>query len=466
MNQTPTADPGTGLASSITTYAADVFRSICQDWRLAILGDLFAIQQGKALNTKTRTGRSLRPFLRTSNLLWGNLDLSVVDEMDFTPEEERRFALRAGDLLTCEGGDVGRTAIWAAQIHPCFYQNHIHRLRTKRHDVHPEFFMRWMEYAVRRMNLYGGSSNKTTIPNLSKSRLASFLVPQPPVAEQRAIAAVLRTVQQAKDACEHVIAATRQLKQSLLHHLFTYGPIPFDQVNKVLLQETKIGPFPEHWQLKRLGDLIERPEYGLTATTTGKPAGPRFLRITDIQDGKVTWSTVPYCECSEQEGLRKALRSDDILVARIGATTGKTILVTQPPRGVFASYLIRLRTKHGLLPGFLLAFTRTSVYWRQIDAAKGGRLKQGVNIPVLKTLLLPHPPLSEQSAIAAQLATLDAKLEAEEQRYAALDNLFESLLHHLMTGQLRVNHLVDQLGAQSREPDDHTEVDQPPEILA
>ncbi len=89
----------------------------------------------------------MRPFLRTSNVLWGRIDLSTVDYMHFEEDEEQRLALKAGDLLVCEGGEIGRTAIWNGQIEPCYYQNHLHRLRSRRSDIEPVFYMYWMEVA-------------------------------------------------------------------------------------------------------------------------------------------------------------------------------------------------------------------------------------------------------------------------------------------------------------------------------
>ncbi len=284
-----------------------------------------------------------------------------------------------------------------------------------------------------------GKHAQTTLPSLQRQDVLGLSVTLPPLHEQRAIARVLSTVQRAREATEAVIAATRELKRSLMRHLFTYGPVPVQEAERVPLKETEIGPVPEHWEVVRLGDVCEKPQYGLTASAVREPVGPRFLRITDIQDERVDWSSVPYCQRSPKDH-QYTIQAGDILVARIGATTGKSYLVRECPyEAVFASYLIRLRCKALLLPEMLSRLMQTDLYWRQIDIAKGGRLKLGVNIPVLRNLLIGLPPLEEQQRIVDCLSAVDRKLYAEENRKQALDALFRSLLHYLMTGKMRVD---------------------------
>jgi len=190
---------------------------------------------------------------------------------------------------------------------------------------------------------------------------------------------------------------------------------------------------PDGWQLRRLGELVERPQYGLTASATGEPRGPRFLRITDIQESGVAWRTVPYCECDADSGGRLRLRPGDVVIARIGATTGKAYLIRDEVDAVFASYLIRLRATDRLVPEFLAFFTNSAPYWRQIDSVKGGRLKQGINIPLLQSLEIPLPPLPEQRAIAEVLRTVQRAKEATEKVIAATRQLKASLMKHLFT---------------------------------
>ena len=190
-------------------------------WRVVRLGEVFDILQGKSLSAKQNKGIRPRPFLRTSNVYWGYLDLSKLDVMDFAEEEEQKFALRYGDLLVCEGGDVGRTAMWEGQMQGVYYQNHLHRLRAKDNNVNPAFVMYWLQTAFTLLNLYSGSSNKTTIPNLSQGRLAVFPIPLPPLSEQREIARTLQAVDAKIDAEQARRAALEELFKTLLHQLMT-----------------------------------------------------------------------------------------------------------------------------------------------------------------------------------------------------------------------------------------------------
>ena len=307
-----------------------------EEWDIVRLGDIFEIQQGKALSPKHRSGKSPCPFLRTSNVYWGRIDLSMLDEMDFTDEEVQRLRLLPGDLLVCEGGDIGRTAIWRGEIQRCCYQNHLHRLRKKSKKVEPEFYMYWMQAAILLFGLYLGQGNKTTIPNLSKSRLAGFNVPLPTLPEQRDIAHVLRTVQRAKEATERVIQAARELKKSLMRHLFTYGPVPVEEAEKVPLKETEIGLVPEHWEVVRLEEVTQKtkkidprkkPDWQFKYVDVSSISN-QFLRINNYSIYKGT---------NAPSRARKLMKAGDILFATVRPSLKRIALVPLDLEGQICS---------------------------------------------------------------------------------------------------------------------------------
>ncbi|MGB7531369.1 MAG: restriction endonuclease subunit S [Halobacteriota archaeon] len=258
-------------------------------------------------------------------------------------------------------------------------------------------------------------------------------IPLPPLSEQQKIATVLSTIQRAVEHQDKIIETTRKLKKSLMHKLFTEG------LNGEEQTETEIGLIPESWDVMRLGDVCKKPQYGLTASATQIDTGSKFLRISDIQNQKVYWNGVPCCECSEEEIKKYKLEKSDIVIARIGATTGKSYLLDEStPLSVFGSYLIRIKTKEELKPDYLYQFFNSERYWEQINKNKGGRLKGGVNSSVLVNLKIPFPPLSEQQQIAHILSTVDKKIEIEKRRKTTFKELFKTMLHKLMSGEMRL----------------------------
>jgi len=194
--------------------------------------------------------------------------------------------------------------------------------------------------------------------------------------------------------------------------------------------------YPPSWRPAMLADICERPEYGLTARASNEAVGPRFVRITDIQEGGVDWSRVPSCECDETAHDKLALRAGDLLIARIGGTTGKALLVRDCPDAVFASYLIRIRAR-GVDPAFLFYFTQSSRYWQQINARKGDKLKGGVSASVLSDISLMMPKPEEQKGIAAALFRLESRLLLERGRAATLRELKTATMAKLFREGLR-----------------------------
>jgi|TARA_Y100001968_G_scaffold333790_1_gene399513 type I restriction enzyme S subunit len=182
------------------------------------------------------------------------------------------------------------------------------------------------------------------------------------------------------------------------------------------------------WPVVKLGDVAERVDYGLTASAKEDNEGPRFLRITDMQDDAVDWSTVPSCECSEKEFKENELSVGDIVFARTGATTGKSFLIRHLPRpSVFASYLIRVRPTDEVDSKYLAYFFKSPQYWFQITAMAEGAAQPGVNSSKLKELEIPLPPLPEQKRIAAILDKADAIRRKRQQAIQLADDFLRAV---------------------------------------
>jgi type I restriction enzyme S subunit len=159
-------------------------------WDLAPVYARYEVALGKMLDAKRVTGEFSGRYLRNVDVQWDAVNIEGLPEMDFAPWERERYLLRPGDLLVCEGGEVGRTAIWRAEIEECFYQKAIHRVRPRSEDNVPRFFYYLMHMLVKRGVLVAGG-NPNTIDHLTAVQLRHYRLPFAPPEEQRLIAAVL-----------------------------------------------------------------------------------------------------------------------------------------------------------------------------------------------------------------------------------------------------------------------------------
>jgi len=408
-----------------------------EEWEVVRLGEVFDVKQGKQLSSKeSKEGKTLRPFLRTSNVLWNKIDISNISYMPFSDEEFETLKLRRGDILVCEGGDVGRTSVWEGQLEECAYQNHLHRLRPKGNNIVNYFFSYWMEYAICLRGLYVNSANRTTIPNLSAQRLKSFSIPLPPLEEQKAIAGILSTVQSAIEKTEKVINALKNLKKSMMKHLFTYGPVAEEEAEKVELKETEIGLIPKHWEVVRLGE-VAKFKIGRTPPRNVKEYwedGKYFwVSIADMRNAYIYNTNEKVSEKAYKEIFKGNIVPAGTLLMSFKLTIGRTAFLMVD--GFHNEAIVSIYPKEQVLKEFLFFYLPTIDYSEFQDRAiKGNTL----NISKIEKIPLPLPPLEEQQKIAQILQRIDQRIEKEEKYKNALQNLFKSLLHNLMTGKIRV----------------------------
>lgn len=194
-------------------------------WTWRPLDDLFEIGAGKTMSATTRNGEDKIPFLRTSNVFWDRIDLTVVDEMSLPSHEIPEKLLEPGDLLVCEGGEIGRAAIWEGQIETVTFQNHLHRLRPKRDDVLSRFYVFFLHSAFTQQSIFQGAGNKTTIPNLSRNRLAALRVPHPSLHEQKEVVATLGAIRESMALQQRRQNLLTELYDGSLFRLMTGGPV-------------------------------------------------------------------------------------------------------------------------------------------------------------------------------------------------------------------------------------------------
>ena len=200
--QDPTDEPASELLKRINPKAEITcdnghYQKLPEGWCETQLGDIFNHNTGKALNSSNTEG-TLKDYLTTSNVYWNSFDFSVIKKMLFKESELDKCQITKGDLLVCEGGDIGRAAIWDYDYDICI-QNHLHRLRPKVNGICVSFYY-YVLYYLKINNMIGGKG--IGLLGLSSNALHKLHVPFPPLNEQHRIVAKIEEIFAQLDAIE------------------------------------------------------------------------------------------------------------------------------------------------------------------------------------------------------------------------------------------------------------------------
>jgi type I restriction enzyme, S subunit len=288
----------------------------------------------------------------------------------------------------------------------------------------------------------------SSYPAVSDQVVLNTFIPIPPLPEQRAIAHVLSTVRRSIEASERVIAAARELKRSLMKYLFTYGPVAVDQAEGVKLKETEVGLVPEEWEVVKLGEFCEFTQYGTSKRCTTLPIGYPVLRIPNVIGGRIDISDLKFTEMKKPVAEKILLENGDVIFVRTNgqrAFVGRSaVFKNQLTNALFASYLIRIRLLPGsFLPDFVQSYTETGPGMNNLSGRATGASdgKFNINSQTIKTVIIPKPSINVQKKIVELIQICEDKIDIEQNRRASIETLFNSLLHNLMTGKVRVRDL-------------------------
>jgi type I restriction enzyme M protein len=237
-----------------------------------------------------------------------------------------------------------------------------------------------------------------TFPEISKSKFCELQIPLPPLEVQKEIVAEIEGYQK-------VISGAR----GVLDHYRPHIPI-----------------HPE-WPVVEL-DEITKPEYGFTEKAA-EQGDARFIRITDISEDGTLREEDPKFITLTREARESLLSNGDVLVARTGATYGKTMIFEEDYPAVFASFLIRLRfPKDRVHPRYYWVFAQSDLYWNQANALMTGGGQPQFNGNALKQLKIPLPPLATQQAIVAEIEAEQALVAANRELIARFEQKIQATL--------------------------------------
>ena len=183
-----------------------VFAKHLVDAPTALLSDAASTQLGRMLSARRETGEHAKPYLRNRDVQWGHVHTKDLPVMDFAGADAKRFRLNHGDVLICEGGEIGRAAVWTAPIVECYFQKAVHRVRCSA-ELDPYFLRYLLEYYAR-TRAFDRFASGSTIAHLPQEDLRRLPVPMPSVAEQQATVSV---VERQFSALDHLLDSITSL---------------------------------------------------------------------------------------------------------------------------------------------------------------------------------------------------------------------------------------------------------------
>lgn len=161
-----------------------------QNWPMRPLAAIAETRLGKMVDAKKQTGEHRHPYIANFNVQWFRFDFSELREMDFLPEDQQEFELQEGDLLVCEGGEVGRCAIWHNEIEGCYFQKAVHRIRCNKQYLVPGYLAYWFKHHSDFNQFEDIVGGKTSIAHLPGVKLKALQIPLPPIERQQSFCAL------------------------------------------------------------------------------------------------------------------------------------------------------------------------------------------------------------------------------------------------------------------------------------
>ncbi len=439
--------------------ADEVPFDIPESWEWVTLKQIAVTALGKTLDKSKNIGE-YRPYLCSINVYWTGIDLSTVKQARFEDSELSKYQLNKGDLLICEGGDVGRSAVWDRD-EEMYYQNALHRVRFYG-NIEPRFFQLLME-SYKGAKILDNYSKGMTIKHLVQNSLNSIYFPLPPLAEQRRIVEKIKQLTpylKKYGSVETILsnlnlAFPDDLKKSILQYAVQGKLVPQDPADEPasvllerirtekeqLVKEGKIKrdkhesvifrrdnsyyekvdgierciddelPFeiPESWEWARIKSCMDVRD-GTHDTPKYVEHGIPLITSKNLSNGYLDFSTAKFISIEDHLSIKQRSKVDDgdILFAMIGSI-GNPVLYRGSQEFSIKNMALFKKISDEIIMDYVYIFLRYAQTYMKKDATGG--VQAFVSLNYLRNYLIPVPPQNEQIRICNAIIKLCKKID-------------------------------------------------------
>lgn len=366
--------------------------------------------------------------------------------------ELEKYTVKHGDFVFVRSSlkldGIGKSASVLNPVEPLVFECHLVRGRPDARNIDPKFLCYFLNSGYSRESLVS-FSNQVTMATLDQQKFKQLVIAAPPISEQQTIARFLDHKTTQIDALiakkQTLLEKLSEKRTALISHAVTKGLDP-----NVKMKDSGVewlGQVPEHWQVKRLKFLVSSPlKYGANeAAELTDTEFPRYIRITDVnEDGSLKEET--FRSLPPEVAKDYLLEDGDILLARSGATVGKTFIY-RPSWGVsaYAGYLIRARMSAEMDADFSYYFLQSDIYWQWLNSIFIQATIQNVSAEKYANLWLPVPDKQVQKFIVDYLSKQVERINIQVAKATdAIEKLKEyrsALITQAVTGKIDVRNV-------------------------
>jgi type I restriction enzyme S subunit len=409
---------------------------ITHAWEVVPLGKVATTQLGRMLSARRETGAHAKPYLRNRDVQWGRINTDDLPVMDFNPKDSERFLLRPGDILVCEGGEVGRAAMWNGQLSECYYQKAIHRVRPSS-DLLPQFLAYLMEH-YSRTRAFERYTSGSTIAHLPQEDLRNLPVPLPSTREQQKIVAAI------EEQFSRLGAGIRSL-DGARHWAARMRSSVLDSSINARWAEQSFG-IAEGWPLETVGSIAESivdgPFGSKLKTEHYQSQGVRVIRLQNIADGRFDDTDKAYISTDHADTIKRhEARPNDVVIAALGDILPRACVIPlEIGRAIVKADCFRLRPRAGMDPKYVTYALSAPQTRKHASTQIAGVGRPRLNLRKVSALKIPVPTTAEQEKIVAsideQFSSISAMEETIVRSTRRADQLRTSILAAAFSGRL------------------------------